>query len=134
MNNAQKIITLWILFVVCMILHFNYHVGELFYGIEIKRANATGVVPPSAAIIRFIFEILPMSLITFILFIEKPIIRKINFGIAAIFALANLAHLIEEFMSPKLDLSQLNLLSFVFISSLLLTLASWRWLKEDLSA
>ncbi len=130
MNNSQKIVTLWILFVVCMILHFNYHVGELFYGVDIKRPNANGVVPTSAAIIRFVFEILPMMLVTFILFIEKPIIRQINFYLSILFSLANLAHLVEEFMSPKLDLSQLNLLSFVFISSLLLNLASWRWIKE----
>ncbi len=113
-----------------MILHFNYHVGELFYGIDIKRPNADGVVPTSAAIVRFVFEILPMMLVTFILFIEKPIIRQINFYLSILFSLANLAHLVEEFMSPKLDLSQLNLLSFVFISSLLLNLASWRWIKE----
>ncbi|MBB6003785.1 hypothetical protein [Arcicella rosea] len=130
MNNSQKIVTLWILFVVCMILHFNYHVGELFYGVDIKRPNANGVVPTSAAIIRFVFEILPMMLVIFILFIEKPIIRQINFYLSILFSLANLAHLVEEFMSPKLDLSQLNLLSFVFISSLLLNLASWRWIKE----
>ncbi|MEA5404871.1 hypothetical protein VB776_18190 [Arcicella sp. DC2W] len=130
MNNSQKIVTLWILFVVCMILHFNYHVGELFYGVDIKRPNANGVVPTSAAIIRFVFEILPMMLVTFILFIEKPIIRQINFYLSILFSLANLAHLVEEFMSPKLDLSQLNLLSFVFVSSLLLNLASWRWIKE----
>lgn len=130
MNNLQKIVTLWILFVVCMILHFNYHVGELFYGVDIKRPNANGVVPTSAAIIRFVFEILPMMLVTFILFIEKPIIRQTNFYLSILFSLANLAHLVEEFMSPKLDLSQLNLLSFVFISSLLLNLASWRWIKE----
>ncbi|MEA5426703.1 hypothetical protein [Arcicella lustrica] len=130
MNNSQKIVTLWILFVVCMILHFNYHVSELFYGVDIKRPNANGVVPTSAAIIRFVFEILPMMLVTFILFIEKPLIRQINFYLSILFSLANLAHLVEEFMSPKLDLSQLNLLSFVFISSLLLNLASWRWIKE----
>ena len=130
MNNSQKIVTLWILFVVCMILHFNYHLGELFYGVDIKRPNANGVVPTSAAIIRFVFEILPMMLVTFILFIEKPLIRQINFYLSILFSLANLAHLVEEFMSPKLDLSQLNLLSFVFISSLLLNLASWRWIKE----
>ncbi len=130
MNNSQKIVTLWILFVVCMILHFNYHVGELFYGVDIKRPNANGNVPTSAAIIRFVFEILPMMLVTFILFIEKPIIRQINFYLSILFSLANLAHLVEEFMSPKLDLSQLNLLSFVFISSLLLNLASWKWIKE----
>lgn len=131
MNNLQKIIVLWLLFVVCMIFHFNYHVGELFYGIDIKRPNANGIVPMSAAIVRFVFEILPMMFITFLMFIEKAWLRIFNFSVSILYTLANFAHLFQELRSEKPDLSQINLLSFVLVASLLLNLASWKWWKEN---
>lgn len=131
MNNLQKIIILWLLFVVGMILHFNYHVGELFYGIDIKRPNANGIVPISTAIVRFVFEIAPMMFITFLMFIEKAWLRVFNFSVSILYTAANFAHLFQELRSEKLDLSQINLLSFVLVASLLLNLASWKWWKVD---
>ncbi|MDZ7936508.1 MAG: hypothetical protein U5M51_16415 [Emticicia sp.] len=131
MNNLQKIIILWLLFVVCMILHFNYHVGELFYGIDIKRPDANGVVPASAAIVRLVFQIAPMMFITFLMFIEKSWLRVFNFSVSILYTLANVAHLIQEIIGEKPDLSQINLLIFTLVASLLLNLASWKWWKEN---
>ncbi len=35
MPKIHICVTLWIILIIMMILHFNYHVGEIFYGIDV---------------------------------------------------------------------------------------------------
>ena len=45
LQNPLKCITYWLLLVIIMMLHFNYHVGEIFYGIHVAREGANGIIP-----------------------------------------------------------------------------------------
>lgn len=119
---------LWLVMVVGMMLHFDYHVSGIFYGIELKRANATGEFPPTIWLIRFVFQLAPMMAVTFLLFFEQQWFRVAHFGVSILYTLAHTSHLIREFEKP--DMSQLNLLSLVLVVSLLLNVVALRWLKE----
>ncbi len=119
---------LWLLMVVGMMLHFDYHVSGIFYGIDLKRPNATGEFPPTIWLIRFVFQLAPMMAVTFLLFFEAQWFRVAHFGISILYTLAHASHLIREFEKP--DMSQLNLLSLVLVVSVLLNIVSLRWLKE----
>lgn len=119
---------LWLLMVVGMMLHFDYHVSGIFYGIDLKRPNATGEFPPTIWLIRFVFQIAPMMAVTFLLFFEVQWFRVAHFGVSVLYTLAHASHLIREFEKP--DMSQMNLLSLVLVVSVLLNVVSWRWLKE----
>jgi hypothetical protein len=127
MSNITRISFLWLLLTVGMILHFNYHVGEIFYGIDIVRPDAKGVVPIGTALIRLVFQILPLCFVTFCLFFTQSWWKKANFYISVLYTIANIAHLAGEFKKP--DLSQINLLVFVLIASILLNISAYqRWL------
>ncbi len=119
---------LWLMMVVGMMLHFDYHVSGIFYGIELKRANATGEFPPTIWLIRFVFQLAPMMAVTFLLFFEQQWFRVAHFGVSILYTLAHASHLMREFEKP--DMSQLNLLSLVLVVSLLLNVVALRWLKE----
>ena len=67
LNNPTEVITLWGLLIIAMVLHFNYHVGELFYGIDIKREGADGTIPMRAHIIKNIYYHLPIIWILILL-------------------------------------------------------------------
>lgn len=122
---------LWLLMVVAMMLHFDYHVSGIFYGIDLKRPNATGEFPPTIWLIRFVFQLAPMIAVTFLLFFEQQWLRVAHFGVSLLYTLAHTSHLIRELQKP--DMSQLNLLSLVLVVSLLLNVVALRWLKEGMA-
>lgn len=122
---------LWLLMVVGIMLHFDYHVSGIFYGIDLKRPNATGEFPPTIWLIRFVFQLAPMIAVTFLLFFEQQWLRVAHFGVSLLYTLAHTSHLIRELQKP--DMSQLNLLSLVLVVSLLLNVVALRWLKEGMA-
>lgn len=122
---------LWLLMVVGIMLHFDYHVSGIFYGIDLKRPNATGEFPPTIWLIRFVFQLAPMITVTFLLFFEQQWLRVAHFGVSLLYTLIHTLHLIRELQKP--DMSQLNLLSLVLVVSLLLNVVALRWLKEGMA-
>ncbi len=124
-----RILLFWVLTTVCMILHFNFHVGDLFYGINIVREGANGQKPTSLVIIRFIFELFPLIWAVALLYLQSIEWRRVNFFLSIPFTLAHLSHVIGELKEG--DPSQLLLLTFVLLMSILLTIESWKWLKTS---
>lgn len=129
MANQTKLITLWGLTIIGMILHFNYHIGELFYGIDVVREDATGEEPVSVFIIRTLFYHLPMLWIVFILYACKRWMYAVLFVISILYALAHASHLFGE-LTGSLNPSQTGLLTVVFVLSALLVVEHWKALKK----
>ncbi|MDZ7878349.1 MAG: hypothetical protein U5L45_11790 [Saprospiraceae bacterium] len=129
MSNNCRIAFLWLILTVGMILHFNYHVGEIFYGINVVRDDAKGIVPLGAAAIRFVFQILPLCFLTFCLYFNQTVWRRVNFYLSLSYTVANVAHLVGQLQKP--DLSQINLLVFVLVASLLLNRSAYDWWQES---
>lgn len=122
-----RILIFWVLTTVCMILHFNFHVGDLFYGINIVREGANGQKPMALVIIRFIFELFPLIWAVALLYLQSIEWRRVNFFLSIPFTLAHLSHVVGELKEG--DPSQLLLLTFVLLMSILLTIESWKWHK-----
>lgn len=130
MNNQLRIIILWLVLVVCMILHFDYHVSEIFYGIDVKRPDANGTIPDSIVVIRSLFHFLPLLYAVALLWLEAKAVRLANFVLSVLYAFAHASHLageLKKFDNP----SQIALLSVTLLLALLLTFASWNWWRKD---
>ena len=128
-KNPLRCILLWLILILMMILHFNYHVGELFYGIDVARENANGVVPVGTHVIRNVFYHLPIIWILILLFSSSKIILKSLFVISIVYTLSHTAHLIGEFQSP--DLSQGPLLILTLIISIILSFEHYKYMKKE---
>lgn len=124
-----RILFFWVLTTVAMILHFDFHIGDLFYGIDIVRPGANGQKPAALVVIRFVFEIFPLIWAVALLYASSGLWRTINFGLTIPFTLSHLAHVFEEIKEG--DPSQLLLLTLVALMSILLTLESWKWRKQE---
>ncbi|MFT4033565.1 MAG: hypothetical protein QM669_14190 [Siphonobacter sp.] len=127
--HRLRILFFWVITTVCMILHFNFHVGDLFYGIDLVQSGANGQKPNSLVIIRFIFEIFPLLWATFLFYLQSIEWRRANFFLSILFTLAHIGHVLGELKEG--DPSQLLLLTFVMGISILLTLESWKWIKVN---
>lgn len=130
MVNRIKIIILWNMLVVCMILHFNYHVSGIFYGIDVEKPDANGIFPPGLVVIRILFQHLPILYAAALLLWENNLLRKANFALSGLYTFANAFHLVGELAHPPIDPSQAILLSVTFILSIVLTIVSFKWVRE----
>lgn len=120
---------MWLILVVCMILHFDYHVSEIFYGIDVKRPNADGTVPNTIVVIRSVFHFLPLLYVATLLWFANKWVRLGNFMLSVFYTFAHGMHLsgeLKKFDNP----SQIILLSVTLTLSLLLVYASFKWWKE----
>ena len=126
-QNPLRCILFWLLLVITMMLHFNYHIGELFYGIEITRENADGTVPSGTHIIRNIFYHLPIVWIIVLILTDAKVIRAGLFIISLVYLIAHGLHLAKDLSNP--DFSQTPLLSLSFTISVLLSIEHYKYWK-----
>ena len=126
-ENPLKCVLYWLILVIIMILHFNYHVGELFYGIEITREGANGQIPIGTHIIRNIFYHLPLVWVILLIFTDAKLIRGGLFFISIIYAFAHGLHLLKDLSNPHL--SQTPLLFISFFIAVLLSIEHYKYCK-----
>lgn len=126
-----RCVVLWMLLLIGMILHFNYHVSGIFYGVELKRPGADGTIPASAQMTKSIFYHLPMLFIAALLFFEQRWFRISMFVISLAYTVSHAFHLAGEFKAEKADLAQIPLLSVVLILSILLSVSSYHYFKYE---
>lgn len=103
-----------------MVLHFNYHVSEIFYGIEILKPGANGTIPLTAHLTKNIFYHIPILIVLSLLSFNHKAFRLIHLILSALFSIAHLQHLFTELKQNTYDLSQLPLLSIVLLISLMI--------------
>ena len=130
-QSPLKCILYWLLLVIIMMLHFNYHVGEIFYGIDVARENADGTVPVGTHVIRNIFYHLPVVWIIVLLSYQSNLVRVGLFIISVVYWMSHLMHLVKDLANPGFSQTPLLLLA-LFISTLL-TLEHYKYWKTKSS-
>ena len=133
MTDKQRLIVLWLMTVVGMILHFNYHVSSIFYGIDVTRPNANGEVPDTLVIIRSTFYHAPMIWVLTIMYAKKHWVKLTLFILSLLYWLAHFMHLVEEMLKEKRNLSQLTLLGLVLLLASFLVYEHYHWKRKGQS-
>lgn len=131
--HRQRLIVLWLLLLMGMVLHFNYHVGDIFYGIDVVHAGANGKVPFATYWIKTIYYHLPIVLILLLLYVQRKVLRTSMFGLGLLYTVSHAIHLVKEIGARNTTVqafTQINLLLLVLVISLLMNVSSWRWLKS----
>mgnify|MGYP001285634408 CR=1 FL=1 len=132
MNNNKGlyiIIVEWLMLIIGMILHFNYHVGKIFYGIDIVRPGADGTISVMSYVLKNVFYHLPMIFILLLLYINNSKFRLAMFVVSIIYSFYHLTHLLKEINSAEFNWAQFPLLTIVLIISLCLNKSSWDYYK-----
>lgn len=122
---------MWLLLLIGMILHFNYHVSKIFYGIEVVRPGASGVIPVMAHVMKSVFYHFPMIFIVALLYLRQNWFRLAMILISLVYSASHIMHVLDEFKKPHLDWAQIPLLSLVLIINLFLNKAAWDYFKKD---
>jgi hypothetical protein len=129
LQNPTKVIILWALLIIAMILHFNYHVGEIFYGIDIKREGADGTIPKGVHIIRNVFYHLPIIWILTLMYFNAKPIRLAFFVVSLVYTLSHCMHLARDI--GHANFSQTPLLTLAVVISFILNIEQFKYWKSD---
>lgn len=121
---------LWLLILIGYILHPQFYLSGLFYGVDIKLKDSTGKEPASSHIMHILFDILPMAIILLSMYLTSKIYRVILLTLTILFLIANGAHFIETIKEDAGSISQIILIGFIFIFNLLLFVEALRWWRD----
>lgn len=132
--NGLEVGFLWLCLVMGMVLHFNYEVSGIRYGVDFVRPGADGVVPLSNFAIKAVFYVLPLLLAVGATGSPGRPYRAVNLVLSSLFAFANAMHLImtARGASDVLDYAQVLLLTAVLLANVQLIRLSSRWRREPL--
>lgn len=128
-TNDYEVGLLWLVLVVGMVLHFNYGVSGLRYGVALEQRGATGVVPWSNFTIKAVFYVVPLMIAVACTGGVSRWARAVIFGLSILFGLANAAHLVTTALAAHdvLGYAQTLLLTGVLVANAQLTRLCNRW-------
>lgn len=121
-----RVLVIWALIMIGMILHFNYHVSKIFYGIDVARPGADGTINPMVHVVRTAFYHLPMIFIVALLFLRSQIFRLVMFLITFLYTISHIMHVWKELTKPTPDFSQVVLMTLILVMSIVLNVSSWK--------
>ncbi len=135
-THAAPVGLLWLALVLGMILHFNYDVSGLRYGVPFEAADAKGSVPWSNFVVKCVFYVVPFLLAVATTGAPGRAYRIVNLVLAGLFTLANISHLITTARraDDTIDYAQIVLLTAVLIASVQLIRVSRSWLRDSAKA
>lgn len=119
----------WLVLVLGMILHFNYGVSGLRYGVPIQQPGATGAVPWSNFGIKSVFYVVPLLMAVACTLRPGRAGRTFHAVLSVLFALANAMHFTTTLLSAAdvLAYAQVVLLAAVLLANVQLIRLTFRW-------
>ncbi len=126
----EKIISLWVVFLLGLLFHTQLGLMPLFHGLNIIVApsqNMTEIAPIMWLMLSFF--VLPMAAIVGTVLTSTRRYRTIHFGFTVLYTLLNLSHLIADLMVQPIAWYQIVLMAILFMIGLLINVVSYQWMQ-----
>lgn len=130
-NHREKIINLWIVFLLGMLFHTQLGLMPLFHGLGVAESQPATSLNEVSGIFWLMlgFFVLPLLAIIGTTFIENKRYRVLHFSFTIFYGFMNLIHLILDLLLPQVILYQIALMVFLFLIGLLLIFVAYKWMK-----
>lgn len=129
----EKIIILWMVFLLGTLFHTQLGLMPLFHGINIARASEQGAtnIAEIANILWLMlaFFTIPMVATIATAFTNAKRYRTFHFGLTVVYSVLNLLHLILDLMVKPIVWSQITLMLILLLIGLMLNVVAWQWMK-----
>jgi hypothetical protein len=128
-KHQEKIITLWIVFLLGLLFHTQLGLMPLFHGLSVANVHnqSRGDVAPVMWLMLSFF-LLPMAAIVATAFTETKRYRTIHFGLTIVYTGLNFSHLVADLLVKPIVWYQITLMAILFILGLLLNLVAFQWM------
>lgn len=134
-DYQEKIIALWVVFLLGTLFHTQLALIPLFHGIDVaimshhhqETATLTEITPILWGML--LFFVLPMLAIVATAFYEFKRWRSLHFGFTLLYSVLNLAHLVADLLVEPIAWYQIVLMLLLLLVGILLNIVSYQWLK-----
>lgn len=139
-NHAQRLITLWIAWMLAMLFHVDLGLMPLFHGQspEIHSQLPTSTLPLLFGAMLSYF-LLPLIAIVLISYADtaagatprwRPW-RRLHFWFSIVYSVTNVPHLIADILVPDARTDQIVLMGALTVLGLLINVEGWRWWRRE---
>jgi hypothetical protein len=138
-NQAQRLITLWIAWLLAMLFHVDLGLMPLFHGQspEIHSQVQEGALPLlfGAMLGYFLLPLIAIVLIAYAATAVGPATRwrpwrRIHFWFSVVYSVTNFPHLLADILVPDARLDQIVLMVALTVFGLLINVEAWRWWRQ----
>ncbi len=129
-NNQEKIIALWSVFLFGTIFHTQLGLMPLFYGENVALPGTYGVTNVSHLWLMLGFFVLPMIAIVATAFTSSKRYRVIHFGLTIFYSVMNFLHVVLDLLVKPIAWYQIALMVILFAVGILLNVVAFQWMQE----
>lgn len=129
-NNQEKIIALWSVFLFGTVFHTQLGLMPLFYGESVAIPGNSGVNIASQLWLMLGFFVLPMIAIVATAFTNSKRYRVIHFGLTIFYSVINFLHVVLDLLVKPIAWYQIALMVILFIVGILLNVVAFQWMQE----
>jgi hypothetical protein len=135
LNYQEKIIVLWIVFLLGTLFHTQLGLMPLFHGISVVGTHAHEKATDLANIAYIFwlmlgFFVLPMLAIIVTAFYDSKRYRIVHFGLTIFYTVMNFLHIVFDLFVDPIAWYQIFLMVFVFLVGILLNIISFQWMQN----
>jgi hypothetical protein len=135
-NHAQRLITLWIAWLLAMLFHVDLGLMPLFHG---QSPDIHSQIQPEALPLLFGamlgYFLLPLVAIVLIAYADSAAApatrwrpwRRLHFWFSVVYSVTNLPHLVADILVPDARMDQIVLMLALTVFGLLINVEGWRW-------
>ena len=134
-NYREKIIALWMVFLLGTLFHTQLALMPIFHGIDVAimshHHQETATIAEIEPILwgMLLFFTLPMLAIVGTAFYQFKRWRTLHFGLSLVYTVLNLAHLVADLLVDPIAWYQIALMFLLLAIGILLNIVSYQWLK-----
>ncbi|QSJ18028.1 hypothetical protein JYQ62_04040 [Nostoc sp. UHCC 0702] len=132
-NNQEKIIALWTVFLLGILFHTLLGLMPLFHGLSVLESQKATSMSDISTIMWLMlgFFVLPMLAIIATAFTDSRRYRVIHFGLTVFYSVMNLIHLVADWLLPQVIWYQIALMVLLFLIGLLLNFVAYQWMRSQ---
>ena len=131
MNARNKIIILWIVFLLGLLFHTDLGLMPLFHNLSVTSSPAKNLDEIAPILwLMFGFFVIPMAAIIATVFMNSRNYRRFHFALTIVYTMLNFSHLIADLMVKPIAWYQIALMVILLVIGLLINLASFQWVKD----
>jgi hypothetical protein len=130
-NYQEKIIVLWIVFLLGLLFHTQLGLMPLFHDLSVAEFRATNMAEIAPILWAMLgFFLLPMVAIIATLLTTSQRYRQIHFGFTVLYSVSNFCHLIADLLVASILWYQVFLMLILLIIGLIINLVAFQWWRE----
>lgn len=130
-SYADKINTLWTVFLLATLFHTQLGLMPLFHGLSVAHSEVQSNTNVAWIFwLMLIFFVIPLGLMTLNVFVQSKQYRQFHFGLTILYSILNFFHTVADLMVRPIIGYQVTLMILLFLIGILLNWVAYQWARS----